>query len=76
MQQGMRRNLGSDLGRKLSGEMLMVFVGATKQLIHIRAPVFREIARCGRFLSPWHADKMPGCYVVRDANGGGALLPL
>jgi K+/H+ antiporter YhaU regulatory subunit KhtT len=22
-----------------------------------------------RFPSPWHADKMPGGYVVRDANG-------
>jgi hypothetical protein len=23
----------------------------------------------GRFPSPWRADKMPGGYVVRDANG-------
>jgi hypothetical protein len=22
-----------------------------------------------RFPSPWHADPMPGCYIVRDANG-------
>jgi hypothetical protein len=22
-----------------------------------------------RFPSPWHADPMPGGYVVRDANG-------
>jgi hypothetical protein len=22
-----------------------------------------------RFPTPWHADKMPGCYVVRDASG-------
>jgi hypothetical protein len=22
-----------------------------------------------RFPSPWHADKIPGGYVVRDANG-------
>jgi hypothetical protein len=22
-----------------------------------------------RFPTPWHADKMPGGYVVRDANG-------
>jgi hypothetical protein len=22
-----------------------------------------------RFPAPWHADKMPGGYVVRDANG-------
>jgi hypothetical protein len=22
-----------------------------------------------RFAPPWHADKMPGGYVVRDANG-------
>jgi K+/H+ antiporter YhaU regulatory subunit KhtT len=22
-----------------------------------------------RFASPWHADPMPGGYVVRDANG-------
>jgi hypothetical protein len=22
-----------------------------------------------RFQPPWHADKMPGGYVVRDANG-------
>jgi hypothetical protein len=22
-----------------------------------------------RFPPPWHADKMPGGYVVRDANG-------
>jgi hypothetical protein len=22
-----------------------------------------------RFLAPWRADKMPGGYVVRDANG-------
>jgi len=22
-----------------------------------------------RFTAPWHADKMPGGYVVRDANG-------
>jgi hypothetical protein len=22
-----------------------------------------------RFSAPWHADKMPGGYVVRDANG-------
>jgi hypothetical protein len=26
-----------------------------------------ESTRC--FPSPWHADKMPGGYVVRDANG-------
>jgi hypothetical protein len=24
-----------------------------------------------RFPAPWHADKMPGGYVVRDANGQG-----
>jgi hypothetical protein len=22
-----------------------------------------------RFPAPWHADKIPGAYVVRDANG-------
>jgi hypothetical protein len=31
------------------------------------AAAMTEPAR--RFPAPWHADKMPGGYVVRDANG-------
>jgi hypothetical protein len=27
-----------------------------------------------RFPTPWHADKMPGGYVVRDANGQAKVL--
>jgi hypothetical protein len=28
-----------------------------------------------RFPSPWRADRMPGGYVVRDANGQGRSVP-
>jgi hypothetical protein len=29
-----------------------------------------------RFPAPWRADKIPGGYVVRDANGQALALPL
>jgi hypothetical protein len=43
--------------------------GGEATLLWIAAPCDNRGMTTRRFSAPWRADKMPGGYVVRDANG-------